>query len=263
VDNFVVVGFPDEEGARAGLRALEELHREAAVTVYDTALLRRDAGGVVAVDTSDERRHLGLAMGSLAGALVGVLRGPAGAAIGVAAGGARDFAHAVVRDQFLEHIERDVQRGGCALVAQVLEDSPDIIDARMAALGGTVTRQGREEFVESYLQESVNAPRAELAEMAAEHAAGKAELMDEKLAYDLKGARERLQRVADQARVQLDHVEAEMADKLAALQVQADRATPDVRARVQRRIDDVRRDLGAREQKLRRAYELAQEALRT
>jgi hypothetical protein len=49
--------------------------------------------------------------------------------------------------------------------------------------------------------------------------------------------------------------------KVQALQQQAAKARPEVKARIDQRIDEIREELQSREQKLNHAYELAQEAL--
>jgi hypothetical protein len=230
MNDFVVVVFSTEAKAREGLRELEALHREGTVTVFETALLQRDAGGATSVTRL---------------------------------GGVRDFAHAMVMDAVLANIEADVARGGAAVIAEVLEDSSAPIDTRMERLGGKVSRHSPREVVRAGIEPSAAAARAEIADVIAEEAGRNADLLDTKLGLDIQQAREKLQRTADKARQHLDHVKAELDAKLWTLEHQAARAKPEVRAVVDRRIRDVRQDLEERETKLRRAYDLTQEALRT
>jgi uncharacterized membrane protein len=49
MSKFVVVVFPDETKAYAGLQALKELDAEDSLTVYAGALIVKDADGTVSV----------------------------------------------------------------------------------------------------------------------------------------------------------------------------------------------------------------------
>jgi hypothetical protein len=68
--------------------------------------------------------------------------------------------------------------------------------------------------------------------------------------------------MADKARTKLEERKAELNSKLEALQVQAAKATPAVRSRIDQRIAALRQDFQGREEKLRRAYELSTEAIK-
>jgi uncharacterized membrane protein len=171
MDNFVVVVFPDEEKAHEGKRALEQLHREGVVTVYETAVLQRASDGTLTI-----------------------------------ARGLSPLLHTVVRDEFLERIQRDLGPGKSAVLAEVREEEPAGIDQRMMALGGTVSREARKDFVGRHIEESLAPARDDLASLAAAHAGTKAELMETKLAIDVSNTREDLERRYQRARQQIDHL---------------------------------------------------------
>lgn len=265
MNNIVVVVFPDEARAHEGLRALQELHREGNVAVYATAVLQRELDGELSVKRPSNQGPLGLGVGAVAGGLIGIIGGPVGPTAGVAAGALAgslgDALHMSLGDELIEAVQRDLTPGTSAVIGEISEESIETIDKRMKALGGKVTRERRKDFVAGFVDEDTAPIRAELAEISAEHAGRKAEVMETDLDFDVENAKERLQRTAEKARERVDRIKQEMQAKLDVLRDQAARARPDVRDRIQRRIAEVRKDLEQREEKLQRAYELTQRAL--
>jgi uncharacterized membrane protein len=265
MNNIVVVVFPDEERAHEGVRALQELHREGNVAVYATAVLQREPNGELLVKRHSNPGPLGLGVGAVAGGLIGILGGPLGAAAGVAAGALAgsmgDVMHMSLGDEFIEAVQRDLTPGTSAVIGEVSEESIDTIDKRMKALGGNVTRERRKDFVAGFVEDDTAPIRADLADISAEQAGRKVELMESKLDFDVENAKEKLQRDAEKARERVDRIKQEMEAKLDVLRDQAARARPEVRDRIQRRVADVRKDLEQREEKLLQAYELTRRAL--
>lgn len=87
--HVVLLGFPDPDAARAGLRALRWLAEHDHLEIEGHALIAKDAGGRVRVEESadiDAGPLQGGFVGGLAGALLAVATGPIG--IGAAVGGA-------------------------------------------------------------------------------------------------------------------------------------------------------------------------------
>jgi uncharacterized membrane protein len=278
MNKYAVVVFPDEAKAYEGVRALQQLHEEGSVTVYGTIVVQRQADGAMAVKQRTDEGPVGLGVGMLAGGLLGLLGGPAGAAIGVAAGGLAgtwgDYLHAEVSDEFLEDIQRVLTPGRFAVVAELSEEWLAPIDTRMKALGGTVVRERRQDFVDDLIEKRTNAMKAELAQRKselksdiarrkAEHAGESADWMETALDADIVQTQSKLQRAAEKARTRLQHTKEEIDAKLKALETQAAKANPEVKGRVQQRISELRADFGTREQKLTKAFELAQEALQS
>ena len=231
MNNLVVTVFPDEATADEGLRGLEELHRDGTVTAYATAIIQRDGSGEVSI-TRQERK------------------GPLGDLLRKGLGG-----------EFILAVQRELTPGTSALVAEVSDDSLGTIAARMEALGGKVTHERLTDFLSGLLEGDTAGIRADLAEVAAEHAGRKSEVTASVVDFELENAREKLQRTAVQAWERLDRIKQEIEAKLALLQDQAAKARPEVRDRIQQRIRDLREDLQQREAKLHEAYQLAHEAL--
>jgi uncharacterized membrane protein len=77
--------------------------------------------------------------------LIGILGGPLGillgGATGVAVGSLFDLADADDTDSALTEVSKTVKVGRTSLLAQVEEQSPEVIDAAMADLSGTVVRR--------------------------------------------------------------------------------------------------------------------------
>ena len=265
MSEFVVMVFPDETKAYQGQHALMELHDEGSVTVYATAVVRREADGTLSIKQQSPDGPIGTAVGTLVGALVGVFGGPAGMVAGMAGGallgGTRDLIALSVDDDFLGETQQDLTPGKYAVVAEISEEWTAPLDIRMEALGGKVIRQEKDQFVDEQIRQAADAGRQSIKQWHAERAAAQAKHMEEELDAQLKREQKRLRALADKARNKLQERKAELGYKLDALQAQAAKATPDARQRIEHRIADLRRDFSEREQKLNRAYRLSQEAL--
>jgi hypothetical protein len=108
------------------------------------------------------------------GALIGLLGGPAssglGAAAGFVAGDAIDVNGARVFGHFVEEVRERLTPEKFALVAEISEDSPNPVNANMAALGGTTFRRPLKEVKHTIHDAKVAALKADLAQLKAEHA---------------------------------------------------------------------------------------------
>ncbi len=265
MSKFVVVVLPNEKNAYEALHAIEELHKEGTVTFYAGTVVERKADGKLDVKKAVDEGPLGLGLGSVVGGLVGLFGGPVGGAIGLATGGFvgafRDVLHAGVSDDFIETVTTELQPGKFAVIAEVSEDWLTPIDIKMEALGGTVVREYRDDFVEDRIEKHADAMRSEIEQRKAEHAGAKAEKMETKLEKRIDEARRDLETTASKARERLGQKKQEMLAKIEALQAQANKAKPEVQARIEQRISDIRAELQVREQKLSHAFELAEQAL--
>lgn len=265
MSEFVVVTFPDEAKAYEGRHALQVLHDEGSLTVYATAVVRREPGGSLTVKESSPDGPIGTVLGMLVGALVGAFGGPVGMAAGATAGtvlgGTRDLLHLGVSDDFLGETEKDISPGKYAVIAEISEDWTAPLDLSMNAIGGKVIREPLEEFVDEQFQRRADAWKRQIQRAGQERASARAERMEARTDAQVEEQRKRLQAFAQKARRQLEDRKTELNSKLKALQDQAAKAEPAVRGRIDQRISDLRHEFDNREQKLKRAYELTQEAL--
>jgi uncharacterized membrane protein len=149
-ENVIVVGFADDRTAFEALTTLKELDSQGQVRVVEAAVVTRtDDGQVHVKDEVGDDPLVGTASGGLIGLVIGILGGPLGVLIGGASGlllgSLYDMADADDTDSVLGEMSKMVQVGRNSLVAQVVEQSPEVIDAAMTRMSGTVVRRAKYE----------------------------------------------------------------------------------------------------------------------
>jgi uncharacterized membrane protein len=265
MSTYIVTVFPDETKAYQGVHALDQLHAEGSISLYDQIVVQRQPDGRITTKDREPAAAIATGVGALLGALVGLFGGPVGVAIGIAAGGSLGLGtaavHAEVSDEFLEDIARQMKPGDYAVLAEVSEGWTAPVDTRMRELGATVMREERSDVVDDVIAKRAVAHKAAHEQWKSERAGRKAERTEAKLENSFGGARERLLRVADKAHKRLDDTKREMQQKLDALDEHAKKATPEVRTRIEQRFSEIRKEFGERERKLSLALETAQQAL--
>lgn len=248
--NFIAAAFTTEAAAYEGLRALQRLHGDGTITLYETVVIeRRPTGEIVTQHYRQSERPLNrTAVGALLGALAGAFAGPVGIAlggsVGIFGGAIDDAIRWTVSDEYVERIERHVPPGSFAVIAEVHESELAPVDAAMAALGGRLFRETRRDFFGDLLQKRVEAHRAAARHQRLDH-----------------HERETLRRTAREASDELEDTRRELEEKLRALDEQVAAARPGVREDLERRMADLRRDFDERERKLSSALDTANEAL--
>ena len=172
-DNVIVVGFADDDRAYEAMTALSELASQRQIGLADAAVVIRDDDGHIDVkDQVANDSWAGTASGGLVGLLIGILGGPLGillgGATGVAVGSLFDLADGEDTDSALTEVSKTVKVGRTSLLAQVAEQSPEVVDAAMARLSGTVVRrsvavvEGEIAAAEDAQREAKRQARAEL-----------------------------------------------------------------------------------------------------
>lgn len=179
MERMLVVVFDTETKAYEGRTALLQLDAEGSISVLAFAIISKDKQGNVMVKQADEPGPLGTLVGTSAGSLIGLLAGPVGLAVGASAGlfagMITDLNNARVSGDFLDEVSKQLQPGRFAIVSQVQEDWTTPVDVRMEALGGTVLRRALSDVTQAANEQEVNAMKADLAELKAEHAQAQAE----------------------------------------------------------------------------------------
>jgi uncharacterized membrane protein len=145
-DNVVVVRFVESSKAYEALSVLERLGDAGDLDVRSAVLLERSAeGGYTIPEGADSTSGFFMASGGLIGTLVGVLGGPLGVllggSLGALTGGSVEIGRAGDEDIALEAISREIEPGSTALVADVTEYTPMLLDTAMDGVGGTVSRR--------------------------------------------------------------------------------------------------------------------------
>jgi uncharacterized membrane protein len=143
--NVVVVSFQQESSTYEALTDLKELRAQDQFEVQAAAVVLRDESGhLVVKDQASDRRVTGTATGGLLGLLIGVLGGPLGVllagATGVLVGSLFDMEDEDDTESVLSEISRAVGPGQTALLADLIEQSPELLDTAMARLNGSVLR---------------------------------------------------------------------------------------------------------------------------
>jgi uncharacterized membrane protein len=149
-DNVLVVTFGEDpekdENAYQALTDLKQLDSQDQIKIAGAAVVTRDSEGRIDVKTDvGEDPYVGTASGGLIGLLIGIIGGPLGMLIGGAygmlAGALFDIDEVDTTESVLGEISKQVQPTRTALLAQVTEQSPEVIDAAMERLGGEVLRR--------------------------------------------------------------------------------------------------------------------------
>jgi len=143
--NVVVVGFDDNSKAYEALTSLKELDSQGQLECRAAAVVVRDDDGKVIVkDETGESYGVGTATGGIIGLLIGVIGGPLGVllggATGLLVGSLFDLEKEFDTKSALSHISNSVKVGHTALLAEVSEPSPEVLDSDMARLSGEVFR---------------------------------------------------------------------------------------------------------------------------
>jgi len=162
-ENVVVVDFTDDGSAYEALTTLKELGSQGQIKVVEAAVVTRgDDGHIETKDQVGDDNLVGTASGGIVGLLIGILGGPfgvlLGGATGLLIGSLYDMADADDTDSVLSDVSKTVQTGHNALLAQVVEQSPEVVDTAMARLSGTVVRRSVYE-VESEIAAAQEAQR--------------------------------------------------------------------------------------------------------
>ena len=144
--NVISVSFDPDNNAYAAMTALRELDAQSRVRLQAAAVVVRGDDGEIAVkETVDPNEFAGAAGGGLLGLLIGVIGGPLGMLLGgsygLLAGSAVDLGMADQGESVLGQISASVAPGQTVLLAEVTEQSPEVVDTAMAGLGGTVLRR--------------------------------------------------------------------------------------------------------------------------
>lgn len=71
MNKMLVAVFNSETVAFEGLAALKDLHENGDITLYATAVLVKDASGMVSLKQTADEGPVGTALGMLAGSMVG------------------------------------------------------------------------------------------------------------------------------------------------------------------------------------------------
>ncbi len=115
MDQMLIIEFDNMLNAYEGARSLQDLHDEGSLILLAKAVVARDASGKSVVKIYD-------------------------------------LAHLKISQELLAEVERSLQPGKAAVVAEVWEESTLPVDARMVKLDGVVYRRSREELLDAHIK---------------------------------------------------------------------------------------------------------------
>ena len=112
---MVVAVFDNETAALEGLSELRNLHSEAGVSLYASAVIVKDNAGRVSVKQYADQGPAGLLLGMVVGGLVSVLGGPGAVPLGAYIGGLAEHGGTVYRRFRVDVAEDRLAREGAAV----------------------------------------------------------------------------------------------------------------------------------------------------
>jgi uncharacterized membrane protein len=163
-ENVISVSFEEDSNSYQALTLLKQLDSQGQVELEGAAVVSRAEDGHVELkDEIADEHYVGTASGGLIGLLIGIIGGPLGILIGGATGllvgSLFDDNDTDDTESVLSDISKTVRNDHTALLAQVTEPSPDVVDNAMAELGGSVLRRSVDS-VEAEIAAAEKAQRA-------------------------------------------------------------------------------------------------------
>jgi uncharacterized membrane protein len=149
-DNVLAVTFGEDpandKNAYQALTDLKQLDSQDQIKITGAAVVTRDGAGRVDVKSDvGEDPYVGTASGGVIGLLIGIIGGPLGMLLGgsygLLVGSLFDINEADTTESVLGEISKEIQPTRTAVLAQITEQGPEVIDAAMARLGGEVLRR--------------------------------------------------------------------------------------------------------------------------
>jgi uncharacterized membrane protein len=146
MDNVLAITFADDQNAFAGLTALKELDDQGQLGLTGAAVVMRNEDGSIDIkDEVGDVGYAGTATGGIVGLLVGILGGPLGiligGATGVLIGSLFDLDDIDDSESVLSEMSHSVLVDRNSVLAEVSEQSPEIVDSAIERLGGLVVRR--------------------------------------------------------------------------------------------------------------------------
>lgn len=168
MNKVLVAVFDNEEKARAALAALEALADADAIRLNASAVVWKNTAGAITVSRVDAPTPEATLGATAIGMMIGMLAGGVGLAVGATTGlivGSLTDAFSLHMGRgFLADVERTLEPGKAALVAQLYEEDTAAVDERLGALGGVTFRQPLGDVADSQYETAVRSIRRRLRE---------------------------------------------------------------------------------------------------
>jgi uncharacterized membrane protein len=168
MNKVLVAVFDNEVKARTALAALESLADADTIRLNASAIVSKSPGGAITVNRADEPAPDSTFGATAVGVLIGMLAGGVGlvvgATTGLIVGGLADMYYLDVGRGFLAEVERTLEPGKAAVVAQLYEENTAPVDKRIAEIGGVAFRQPVGDVLDGQYATAAGAIRRRLTE---------------------------------------------------------------------------------------------------
>jgi uncharacterized membrane protein len=151
MDNVLALTFTDDTKAYEAVSTLKELDSQGQIGLTEASVVvRGEDGRVESKDEVGDSCLTGTPTGRIVGSIVGIIGGPFGILIGGATGlligSLFDVHDEDDTESALADMSRFAQAGRTALLGQVAEQRPEVIDTAIAGLGGTAVRRSLDDL---------------------------------------------------------------------------------------------------------------------
>jgi uncharacterized membrane protein len=166
--NLIVMSFPKEAQAIAASHKLIELESFGDISIYEKGMVKKNANGDMSVLQSDtnegSRTFSGMALGTVVGALGGPVGMMIGMLTGTLTGAVLDVDHSDFSEDFVSKVSKRLEPGTVAIIAEISEDDPSILDNVFAAYDANITRSDVDYEYDDYEDEQVEELDKEIAD---------------------------------------------------------------------------------------------------
>jgi uncharacterized membrane protein len=204
---IVAVSFVDRGKAKEGLERLRNLELRGQVAIEGLALITRDEDGRIFESHLTGEPWAGRAGGGLVGVLIGILGGPLGmllgASAGVLIGAMADGREVDEAESVLADFSKSLEVGQAAVVAELVERDPAIVDSAMSELGGRVLRRSAAD-VEAEVAVAEEAQRKAEKEAREQLLKARHEMHKDEVHAKVEEMKAKLRRVSEQAEASLE-----------------------------------------------------------
>ncbi len=157
--NLVVISFASEGQAIDASHKLVELESFGDITVYEKVIVKRDSNGDTAVLETDSSNGLRTLSGMALGTLIGALAGPVGLLVGIVSGtltgAALESRYFDFSEDFISKVTNQLQPGTVAIIAEIYEENPALMESALDRFGATVSRSNVDYEYDEYIDDRI------------------------------------------------------------------------------------------------------------
>lgn len=157
--NLIVITFSNESKAIDGSHKLSELESFGDISIFEKVMVKKDANGNVTVLETDTTEGLRTVSGMAIGTMLGALGGPVGMLAGMLAGtmtgAVLESDHFDFSEEFGTKVSKRLQPGTVALIAEISEEGPSIVDTALEPLAATISRSDVDYEYDEYVDDQI------------------------------------------------------------------------------------------------------------